>query len=66
MEALNRPETVDVAALKAEREKEETDGAKAPTSLSEFGMPTWKVGALIGGVLLALCALTALVQLFHK
>ena len=66
VEALERPEAVDVAALKAEREREAADSAKAPATLSEFGMPLWKVGALIVGILLALCALVALTQALHK
>ena len=65
VEALERPETVDVAALKAERENEETESAKGSASHGEFGMPMWKVGLLIGGILLALCVLTAAVQLLH-
>ena len=66
VEALDRPETVDVAALKAEREKEETNFANAPASQSEFGLPMWKVGLLIAGILFALCALTVIVQVLHS
>jgi serine/threonine protein kinase len=66
VEALCRPETVDVAALKAEREKEEADGANAPGSQNEFGLSTGKVGWLIAGILLALCALTVIVQVLHR
>ena len=66
VEALERPETVEVAALKAEREEEAADSPKSSASLSEFGLPLWKVGALIAGILLALVVLTVLVQMFHK
>ena len=66
VEALCRPETVDVAALKAEREKDETGQARASASHHEFGMPVWKVGLLIAGILLALCAFTVIVQGLHR
>lgn len=65
VEALGRPETVDVAALKAEREAEAENSAKPPAFLSEFGLSAGKMAALIGGILFALCVLVALVQVFH-
>ena len=66
VEALTRPETVDVAALQAEREKDETETAQKPAVSGKFGMPLWKVGVLIVGVLIALCVLVALVQILHR
>ncbi len=67
VEALTRPETVDVAALKAEREQEEGSSAKSSAApVGEFGMPAWKVAALVGAILLSLVGLTVLIKVFQK
>lgn len=65
VEALESLDTMDVSALKEERERVE---AEAPGSVPahEFGMPTWKLALIIGGVLMALVFLTIIVQLLHR
>lgn len=63
--ALDRPETVDVAALKAEREKEDKETGGTHTLHHPFGMPLWKVGLLVVGIILALIALVVGLQMLH-
>jgi len=64
-DAIDNLETIDVAALKAEREAAEADVAPASAYNNEFGMPTWKMALLVGATLLALIAITVIAQLLH-
>lgn len=64
--ALENLDTVDVAALKAEREQDEAEPGAPTAAHGEFGMPPWKLALLIAGILLSLVALTFVVQMLHK
>jgi serine/threonine-protein kinase len=66
VEAIDSLDTLDVATLKAERERDETDSGTLPQAqVGEFAMPPWKVGVIVCATLIALVALTLLVQLLH-
>lgn len=72
VDALENPEQVDVEALKAEREAEETADSSAADAGStrsffenEFGRPLWQVALLVIGSLVALVLLVVVAQLLH-
>ncbi len=67
-QALLHPEAVDVAALSAEREREETSPglSRVDTRVeSELGLPLWQVALIITAVLVGLAAVGVLAQMFH-
>lgn len=63
-EALQRPEHVDVPALQAEREQQETSVGNGGVS-SQFGLPTWQVALIVLAVIVGLITFGALVQVLH-
>jgi len=64
-EALKHLDAVDAAALRAEREREETSAIMAGASSSQFGIPLWQVGLIVVAVVVGLITFGALVQLLH-
>ena len=68
IEALEQPEKVDTAALKAERETNEakfTRSTVKATPDNPFGLPIWQVALLIIIILLAIIAFGVIAQLLH-
>jgi eukaryotic-like serine/threonine-protein kinase len=65
LDALKNLDTVDVAALRAEREAEEASVAPSAGYSNDFGMPPWKVALVVVGTLVALVALVVVAQLLH-
>jgi serine/threonine-protein kinase len=65
VQALINLETIDAAALKAEREEAENDAGGTQSPDHEFGMPAWKVGLVAAVVVLALVVLTVAMQFVH-
>jgi len=64
-EALEHLDAVDAAALRAEREREETSTAMAGASSSQFGIPLWQVALIVVAVVVGLITFGVLVQLLH-
>ena len=64
-QALDNLDTLDPAALQAEREQEEADNGSPQNQNHEFGMPLWKVGAIAAVVIFTLIALVFIAQLLR-
>jgi len=64
--ALEHPDTVDVAALKAEREAEAGETVHTPGFLSELNRPLWQVLLIVGFIFVSIIALGVIAQLIHK
>jgi eukaryotic-like serine/threonine-protein kinase len=62
--ALQHPEQVDVAALQAAREEQETSAGDGGLS-EQLGLPTWQVILIVIAVIVGLITFGALVQVLH-
>ena len=65
-QALDTLDTLDPAALQAEREQEEADSGSPQNQRQEFGIPLWKVGAIAAFIIFAMILLVVIVQIMHK
>jgi eukaryotic-like serine/threonine-protein kinase len=64
-EALQHPQQVDVTALQAEREQQETSTGDSGVS-NQFGLPIWQVVLIVIAVIVGLITFVALVQVLHS
>ncbi len=62
--ALQHPEQVDVPALQAEREQQETSAGDGGVS-AQLGVATWQVALIVIAVIVGLITFGALIQILH-
>ena len=62
--ALQQPEAVDAAALRAEREQQESSAGNGEIN-HQFGLPTWQVALIVVAVIVGLITFGALIQVLH-
>src|SRR5262249_49705193 len=65
VDALQHLDTVDVAALQAERERQETSVGASSMGSGQFGLPLWQVALIVLAVIVGLVAFGALIQVLH-